>query len=199
MVKKVHPEKRRFACGIVVKQLPPISELLKEYDFDLEKGVLLHKRRVEKEDWDAEWNKNWAGRPAGWPFDGGRYISLRIKGVVYSVHRLLWKLHTGADPRGVIDHINGIRDDNRICNLRDVTPRVNAMNAVNGRWSKELESRAVMAKAHKEARIEAREREMLARLKAKYEPEPSLAAGLTDQEITQVDFVRTYIHPEPRR
>lgn len=170
MVKKAHAEYRRFACGIVVKQLPPVSEILKEYDVDVENGIFLNKRRVEKEDWDAAWNKNWAGRIAGYPFDGGRYMSLKIKGVAYLIHRLLWKVHTGSDPRGVIDHINGIRDDNRLVNLRDVHPTVNAMNAVNGRWSRELAERAALAKAQKEARIETRERELLARLKAKYEP-----------------------------
>ena len=34
----------------------------------------------------------------------------------------------GKWPENEIDHINGIKDDNRINNLRDVTNRQNALN-----------------------------------------------------------------------
>lgn len=43
-------------------------------------------------------------------------------------HRLAWLLHYGEWPTGHIDHINGVRDDNRIANLRVVENRVNAQN-----------------------------------------------------------------------
>ena len=36
---------------------------------------------------------------------------------------------TGKWPNGEVDHINGIRDDNRWCNLRDVTKSENQRNA----------------------------------------------------------------------
>lgn len=166
---KKQPEMRRFACGIVVKQLPPVATILKIFDVDFENGDLLWKRIVERDEIDPIWNKNYAGRPV--TGSGTGYVSIKIHRISYLVHRLIWKLSTGADPRGVIDHINGIRDDNRLVNLRDVMPSVNAMNAVNGRWSKEVARRAVLDKAERQARIENRERELLARLKAKYEPE----------------------------
>ncbi|EEL9458000.1 HNH endonuclease [Salmonella enterica] len=43
------------------------------------------------------------------------------------VHRIIYWLHTGEWPP-VIDHINGIKDDNRIENLRAATEKQNARN-----------------------------------------------------------------------
>lgn len=37
------------------------------------------------------------------------------------ITHLIWALHYGAFPRGEIDHINGVRDDNRLVNLREVS------------------------------------------------------------------------------
>ena len=43
-------------------------------------------------------------------------------------HHVAWILSHGAWPDKVIDHINGMKDDNRICNLREVEFRENAAN-----------------------------------------------------------------------
>lgn len=53
----------------------------------------------------------------------------------YLVHRLVWLFVHGRWPAGEIDHINGRRDDNRLCNLREATRAQNARNraAKNGR------------------------------------------------------------------
>ncbi|QDP62317.1 MAG: hypothetical protein Unbinned8472contig1000_17 [Prokaryotic dsDNA virus sp.] len=58
------------------------------------------------------------------------YRSLKIKGKKYLAHRLAWMLYYDKEipPLMQIDHINGDKDDNRICNLRVVTPRVNCKN-----------------------------------------------------------------------
>lgn len=66
-------------------------------------------------------------RKAGTKTSGG-YIRVGVLGKSYMVHRLAWLLHYGQWPNGLIDHANGIRDDNRIVNLRDVTRRGNAQN-----------------------------------------------------------------------
>ncbi len=49
---------------------------------------------------------------------GYRYITWKWKH--YHLSRVIWAIYHNAQPAGVIDHINGDRDDNRITNLRDV-------------------------------------------------------------------------------
>jgi hypothetical protein len=56
------------------------------------------------------------------------YILIRIDGKIYLAHRLAWLYTHGDFPLNCIDHINQIKDDNRICNLRDVTVSENMQN-----------------------------------------------------------------------
>lgn len=57
------------------------------------------------------------------------YRHLTLSSVRYRMHRVIWFYVTGAWPEGVIDHINGIKNDNRWVNLRDVNPEDNTRNA----------------------------------------------------------------------
>ena len=56
------------------------------------------------------------------------YVILNVQRRRLKAHRLAWRVVAGAWPSGVIDHINGDPSDNRICNLRDVTPVDNRQN-----------------------------------------------------------------------
>lgn len=57
------------------------------------------------------------------------YRQVRISGVGYYEHRIIWMMHHGAIPEGIeIDHENRIRDDNRIENLRPLSPTLNQLN-----------------------------------------------------------------------
>lgn len=51
----------------------------------------------------------------------------------YAAHRLAWLCTHGEWPDGEIDHINGVRSDNRIVNLRVVTPAANRQNMQKAR------------------------------------------------------------------
>ena len=60
--------------------------------------------------------------------DNKGYRLIKIKGKSYRAHRLAWLYVHGKLPDNDIDHINGVRDDNRIANMRDVTNSVNGQN-----------------------------------------------------------------------
>jgi hypothetical protein len=68
-----------------------------------------------------------AGDVAGWTEPSG-YRKISILGRKYYAHRCAILYATGEWPRLHVDHINGIRSDNRLCNLRDVDCSVNLQN-----------------------------------------------------------------------
>ena len=60
---------------------------------------------------------------------GYRYI--RILRKCHAAHRLAWAIYYGEWPSFPIDHINGLRDDNRIANLRAADHQLNNQNRAN--------------------------------------------------------------------
>lgn len=56
------------------------------------------------------------------------YLKAGFNGTVYYIHRLVWCIEYGREPQHVIDHIDRNKQNNRIENLRDVTPRENNLN-----------------------------------------------------------------------
>ena len=87
------------------------QELLKELlDYSPETGVFLWK--VNRT------GSAKAGTRAGVKHHTG-YRYIKINGERYGEHRLVWVFVYGSIPEGAqIDHINGVRDDNKIINLR---------------------------------------------------------------------------------
>jgi hypothetical protein len=74
------------------------------------------------------WNTQHAGKEA---FTSTTCFGYRQGSILckrHDAHRLIWALHYGEWPKGHIDHVNGIRDDNRIANLRDVSRTDNQRN-----------------------------------------------------------------------
>lgn len=67
------------------------------------------------------WNKRFAGTAAAGYTDKNGYCFLSINNVKFLVHRLVWLYVNGSFPPEEIDHVNGIRSDNRIINLREST------------------------------------------------------------------------------
>ena len=57
-----------------------------------------------------------------------KYIQIRVDKKIYLAHRLAWLHFYGSFPPEEIDHINRVRDDNRIENLRAATKLENMQN-----------------------------------------------------------------------
>lgn len=85
--------------------------------FEVHEGVLINKyaRRMVK-----------AGSACGSP-SGDGYLHFRYLGRHYYTHRVIWLIEHGEEAEQ-IDHINGIRSDNRIENLRSVSCLENLRN-----------------------------------------------------------------------
>jgi hypothetical protein len=101
-----------------------VKELL---DYNSETGVFTWKTKIG--------TNCRAGKLAGSLTDEG-YIRIKLCGKSYQVHRLVWLMEYGKFPEYYIDHINGIKTDNRICNLRNATSRENQQNTIKHRNGK---------------------------------------------------------------
>jgi len=56
------------------------------------------------------------------------YIYITLSGTTYGAHRLAWLYVHGVMPPDEIDHINRVKNDNRLANLRSVSHQENHHN-----------------------------------------------------------------------
>ena len=94
------------------------SQLLELFDYDRDSGKLfwkVAKARIVK-----------IGQEAG-TINSKGYRQVKIGGKKYNAHRLIFLIECGHLP-DCLDHVNGIRDDNRIENLRPASHRENSRN-----------------------------------------------------------------------
>ena len=107
------------------------ATLRKLIDYDPDTGTLTWKRRTAETNPNDQgrrmFNTRFSGRPALDANMNG-YRRGRVFGIDYSAHRVAWAIHYGEWPN-VIDHINRVKSDNRILNLRSVTHSENLKNA----------------------------------------------------------------------
>lgn len=102
------------------------------------------------------WRHNSKGHGAG-DRAGGKnhygYIQISIhlshRRRTMQAHRLAWLLVHKIEPDGHVDHINRVRDDNRITNLRVVSQRVNVLNSAR------FDAKAIGATFHKSGKWQA--------------------------------------------
>lgn len=113
-----------------------VSRLLKA-DFQTGKLYWLPRTPDMFEDGDRSaehkcniWNAQNAGNETFLTQDDEGYHKGIIWRRYYRAHRVVWLLAYGDWPADQIDHINGVKSDNRLANLRDVN------NATNGRNQK---------------------------------------------------------------
>ncbi len=60
--------------------------------------------------------------------NGNGYTHIRVDGVKHKAHRLAFLFMCGYFPENQVDHLNGIRNDNRWKNLKHVTQCCNLQN-----------------------------------------------------------------------
>ncbi len=110
---------------IKTNKLPPLEWLREHFEYDAKTGKLTWKKPQFR-------SKAKVGAEVGvtrvtqW---GKRYRCFFIRGKIYQVHRVIWKMQRHEIPDGYeIDHIDGNSLNNRIDNLRCVTSSENRKN-----------------------------------------------------------------------
>lgn len=108
-----------------MSNLPTVEMLHRLLVCDPDAGKLFWKERPGQN----AWNSRHARKEAFTCLGRDGYRRGAILGRNYQAHRVIWAMVHGEWPTDQIDHINGVRSENRIGNLRHVTQ---AQNKANG-------------------------------------------------------------------
>ena len=120
---------KKCASNVYANKIPHTSEELNER-FDIKGGELFHKNYRSR----VSNGRNFEGKPAGQTTAKEGRVQVKIDNVLYKRSRVIWKMMTGKDPIGVIDHINCKPSDDRFENLQDIPQ---GENMKRGRWKVE--------------------------------------------------------------
>lgn len=86
---------------------------------------------LDEEEGRFYWQIEVRGKRPGWQagsFDAYGYGQVRLDGILYKEHRLVWFYITGTWLSDQIDHENHSRRDNRFVNLRETNNHTNHLN-----------------------------------------------------------------------
>ena len=97
-----------------------VVRIRKNYCYDGKKGLLVNRKTNQELKGYKQTN-------------GYLQVDFHLNGVrcVFFYHRLIWAYFHCHFPTMPLDHINGIKTDNKVGNLREVTQRQNLMNQVH--------------------------------------------------------------------
>lgn len=99
-----------------------LNELIRSrLSYSPDTGLLTWKSKPGDARETRRWNTRYAGKVAQARDEDG-YSKITImtgkKNNIFKGHRICWLLHYGEWPMAEIDHVNHVRDDNRIDNIR---------------------------------------------------------------------------------
>lgn len=97
------------------------------FDYELAKDVISYNCNTGDFTWTESRGSIKKGCKAGC-IDTEGYVRITLNGVYTTGHALAWFLHYGISANGLIDHINTIKNDNRISNLRIASASGNQQN-----------------------------------------------------------------------
>lgn len=142
-------EKARIDSGVRTHRkhsLPTVEYLSSRLSYCPETGIFTWINGPEHK--HVSWDGKYKGKQAGSLKKHG-YYEINIDGKIVFAHRAALAISHGDWPTGEVDHINGIRSDNRLENLREVSRSENQRNRAisartrsgvhgvskrNGRW-----------------------------------------------------------------
>ena len=110
-------------------ELPPV-ELL-DILFDYKEGHLIRKIQMGKYE---------PGTIVEGTLTENGYKNVTLFGISYRQHRVIWKMIHREEPPEMIDHINRVKTDNRIENLRVTDYSLNYQNS--DQWERVLAAKA---------------------------------------------------------
>lgn len=116
----------------IEEQVSDYENIKKRFKYDPITGLLT---------WSTNRYSNLVGKEVGTVnFWGYRVVSVKLSSGWrrFAAHRIAWILTHKEWPKDQIDHINGVKTDNRIINLREVTNRENQHNTIKHRSGKTL-------------------------------------------------------------
>lgn len=116
----------RVGRGLSCRDELTVERLRELLNYDPETGVFTWRMRT------AHCVR--AGDVAGSLDDG--YVGISIDGHRFGAHRLAWLHYYGKWPAEKIDHIDRVRHNNRIANLREADKFINAQNITASRTKK---------------------------------------------------------------